>query len=197
MEQTKEGAGLITNVAGNCQVLLISGSLRRQSTNAAVLRTAQAVAPDHIVTILYDGLAALPHFNPDDDIVPLHPAVTELRIQIRTADAVLVSAPEYAGALPGSFKNLLDWSIGDDHVGSIYEKPIAWINTSPRGATDAYESLRKVLGYAHATIVEEACLQIPVKTSMVDDNHLIADLSIRDSIAEALKELATHIDHVG
>jgi chromate reductase len=177
----------------SCRVLLISGSLRRQSTNSAVLRTAQAVAPDHIVTIIYDGLDTLPHFNPDDDIVPLHPAVAELRMQVRTADAVLFSTPEYAGALPGSFKNLLDWSIGDDQVRSIYEKPVAWINTSPRGATDAHESLRKVLGYAHATIVEEACLQIPVTAAMVHDDHLIADLAVRDSIAAALKEIATHI----
>src|SRR5713101_6150170 len=190
---TKEDPGLIANVA-SCRVLLISGSLRRRSTNSAVLRTAQAMAPDHIVTVLYDGLATLPHFNPDDDIIPLHPTVEALRTQVRTTDAVLFSTPEYAGALPGSFKNLLDWSIGDDHVGSIYEKPVAWINTSPRGGTDAHESLRKVLTYAHATIVEEACLQIPVTTTMVHDNQPIVDLTIRDSIVEALEKLATHID---
>ena len=61
----------------------ISGSLRRTSTNTAVLRTAAALAPDGVTTVLYDALAALPHFNPDDDVVPLHPAVNELRAQIR------------------------------------------------------------------------------------------------------------------
>jgi len=48
------------------RVLLISGSLRARSTNTAVLRTAQALAPDGIVAFLYHGLATLPHFNPDD-----------------------------------------------------------------------------------------------------------------------------------
>lgn len=41
------------------------------------------------------------------------------------ADAVLFCTPEYAGALPGSFKNLLDWTVGG---GETYGKPAAWIN---------------------------------------------------------------------
>ena len=66
----------------------------------------------------------------------LHPAVAELRAAVRETDAVLFSTPEYAGALPGSFKNLLDWMIGDDKPGSIYEKPVAWINPSAHGAVN-------------------------------------------------------------
>jgi NAD(P)H-dependent FMN reductase len=183
-----------TYVDNRCCVLLVSGSLRRASTNSAVLRTAQAVAPDHVVTVLSEVLAALPHFNPDDDVVPLHPAVAELRAQIGAADALLLSTPEYAGALPGSFKNLLDWSIGDGEVGSIYEKPVAWINPSPRGALDAHELLRKVLGYAHATIVERACVEIPVTGTLVGDDGLIADPSVRAAIAGSLRTLAAYLD---
>src|SRR5262245_24077935 len=123
-----------------CRVLLISGSLRLRSTNTAALRTAQLVAPRDIDALLYPGLGELPHFNPDDDVEPLDAVVESLRREIRRADALLFSTPEYAGALPGSFKNLLDWTIGDDQPGSIYEKPVAWINTSPRGATSAHES---------------------------------------------------------
>ena len=103
---------------------------------------------------------------------------------------VLFSTPEYAGALPGSFKNLLDWTIGDDQAGSIYEKPVAWINASTRSGADAHDSLRKVLGYAHAHIVEDACAHIPVATTLVDDDDLIGDRSVRDMIAKSLTELA-------
>ncbi len=82
--------------------------------------------------MLYEHMADLPHFNPDHDVDPLHPAVADLRTTIGAAGAVLFSTPEYAGALPGSFKNLLDWMIGDVQTGSIYEKPVGWINASPR-----------------------------------------------------------------
>ena len=163
-------------------VLLISGSLRARSTSTAVLRTAQQVAPKGVDATLYDGLAALPHFNQDDDHDPLPPAVAELRAAVHAADAVLFSTPEYAGALPGSFKNLLDWLIGDAEPRSIYEKPVAWINASPRGAPNAHAELRTVLGFAHATIIEAACVHVPVTDSMIDADGLIDDAGLRDEL---------------
>lgn len=172
------------------RVLLVSGSLRTRSTNTAVLSTAQAVAPEGIAGTLYDGLAELPHFNPDDDSDPLHHAVADLRAQIRAADAVLFSTPEYAGALPGSFKNLLDWTVGDDQPGSIYEKPVAWINASPRGAAGAHQSLRTVLGYTKAVIVETACAEISVTAAMLGEDGLVSDPDVRDTIAGVLGLLA-------
>jgi chromate reductase len=153
------------------------------------VRTALAVAPDGIACRRYEGLASLPHFNPDDDFDPLPPAVVELRASIAAADAVLFCTPEYAGALPGSFKNLLDWTVGG---GEMYEKRVAWINASglPTGAADAHASLRKVLGYLATEIVEEACAHVPVPRQAVSDDGLIADPQLRARIADVLTTLA-------
>jgi NAD(P)H-dependent FMN reductase len=175
------------------RILLISGSLRAGSTNTAVLRTAQAVAPDGIETVLYEGMADLPHFNPNDDAegAPVHPAVSQLRAAIAAADALLFCTPEYAGALPGSFKNLLEWTVGD---AGTYDKPVAWINAAgpaaPTGAADAHDSLRKVLGYVHANVVEAACARIPVPRNAVGDDGLIGDPAIQERIAGVLRALA-------
>jgi NAD(P)H-dependent FMN reductase len=173
------------------RLLLVSGSLRHASTNTALLRTAEVVAPPEIGTELYSGMGELPHFNPDLDQAPLDPAVGHLRTTIHSADAILFSTPEYAGGLPGSFKNLLDWTIGDDLPGSIYRKPVAWVNTSaaPTGAADAHESLRKILGYAHASVIEKACTAIPVARHAVHDG-LLTDTNIRSSIIRTLRLLA-------
>jgi chromate reductase len=147
------------------------------------------VAPDDVACRLYEGLAGLPHFNPDDDWEPLPPAVAELRAQIDAADAVLFCTPEYAGALPGSFKNLLDWTVGG---GEMYGKRVAWINASglPTGAADAHASLRKVLGYLSTEIVEEACVHVAVARQAVGDDGLIGDPRLRARIAEAMTTLA-------
>jgi len=142
--------------------------------------------------MLYEHMAELPHFNPDDDADPLHPLVAELRTTIGAVGAVLFSTPEYAGALPGSFKNLLDWTIGDGQTGSIYEKPVAWINPSPRGASNAIGSLRTVHGYAHAEIVEDACADIPITPAALGGDGLVADAAIRDRLAIVLATLAHH-----
>jgi chromate reductase, NAD(P)H dehydrogenase (quinone) len=175
------------------RVLLVSGSLRGRSTNTAALRTAAALVVPGVEGVLYEGVGGLPHFNPDDDSDPLPDAVADLRSRIRTADAVVLSAPEYAGALPGSFKNLLDWTIGDDHPGSIYRKPVAWVNVSAHGAVDAHESLRKILRYANAEVIEEACTEVSVTHPMVDDAGLIADERVRSHLAVLLEVLAAHL----
>jgi len=182
-----------TDGSTTVRVLLVSGSLREQSTNRAAIRTAATHAPAGIDTFVYDGLGTLPHFNPDDDHDPLPTPVEQLRIAIRAADAVCFCTPEYAGALPGSFKNLLDWTIGDDQPGSIYEKPVAWINASPRGAVDAHDSLRTVLGYAHADIVEDAIVHVGVTTAMIGTDGLIGDDDVLTGIVAALMHLASHV----
>ncbi|MGW4061117.1 NADPH-dependent FMN reductase [Amycolatopsis sp. NPDC004747] len=137
----------------------------------------------------YTGLAGLPHFNPDDDRDPLHPEVAALRASLKEADAVLFCTPEYAGGLPGSLKNLLDWTVGG---GEMYGKPVAWINASsiaaPTGGRDAHDSLRKVLTYAGAKIVEEACARIPVSRADVADGQ-VADPDLRGRIAVAVQRL--------
>ena len=56
-----------------------------------------------------------------------------LRRQLADADAVLFCTPEYAGTLPGSLKNLLDWTVGG---GELYGKPVAWINVANPGRGD-------------------------------------------------------------
>jgi NAD(P)H-dependent FMN reductase len=172
------------------QVLLVSGSLRSGSTNTALLRAAQAAPPPGVAAVLYEGLGRLPYFNPDDDHPPLHPEVAGLREAVRASDAILFCTPEYAGALPGVLKNLLEWMIGDDQPGSIYGKPAAWVNvsSSPTGAADAHHSLRKVLGYAHARIVEEACAAIPVTRADVRDG-VIGNPDIASAVTRVLAAL--------
>ena len=177
----------------NSRLLLISGSLRAASTSSAALRTLRAVLPRGVSAEFFGDLAALPHFNPDDDADPLHPAVAALRAALHASDALVVSTPEYAGALPGSFKNLLDWTIGDAEPGSIYEKPVAWLNTSARGARGAHEELRTVLRYAHAAIVDAACLDLPVTNADLSPSGLVAGRERRERIANSVRVLVEYV----
>lgn len=174
------------------RVLAVSGSLRAGSTNTAVLDTAAAVAPRRVVVVRYDAVALLPHFDPDDDRPPLPSAVADLREQIRVADALLVSTPEYAGALPGSFKNLLDWTIGG---GEMDRKPVGWVNVSgaPTAAAGVYASLAVVLRYASTDIVDDACVALPVSRAMIGADGLVADEAVRARLVGVLEALAARL----
>src|SRR5580698_3078664 len=112
------------------RLLAISGSLRKASTNRALLGAAALLAPAGITIAIYDGVAALPHFNPDLDVDPLPAPVIDLRAQVGAADGLLFSSPEYARGVPGSLKNALDWLVSSDVFPG---KPVAFFHASERG----------------------------------------------------------------
>ncbi|WP_282785010.1 MULTISPECIES: NAD(P)H-dependent oxidoreductase [unclassified Nocardia] len=166
-------------------ILLISGSTRDGSTNTAALRTVQAIAPEDVSTELYSGLVDLPQFVPGD--APAPEAVSELRRRLAAVDAVLFCTPEYAGLLPGSLKNLLEWVVGS---GELNEKPVAWINVAPDGRGDgAVASLRTALGYVGAEIVDAACARVTVARDAVGPDGVVADGEVRERLAANLSRL--------
>jgi chromate reductase len=164
-------------------VLLICGSTRSGSSNRALLDTAAAIAPSGISTSTFYALGAMPQFNPDDDHDPLPATVTQLRQAIDKADAILVCTPEYAGALPGAMKNLLDWTVGGIET---TDKPCGWINSSATGGAGAHAELGIVLGYTGARVVEQACLRLPVGRSQIGADGLISDPGLREAISGVL-----------
>lgn len=91
----------------NPALLTLSGSLRKGATNRLLLKEAVRLfgACTHIV-----GDLDLPLYNGDDEDqngVPL--SVQALSDQIASADAVVISTPEYNKGPSGALKNALDW----------------------------------------------------------------------------------------
>ena len=98
------------------RILAISGSLRTGSSNTMLLRAAVALAPQAFEVSVYDGLATLPHFNPDQDNEAAPPPVVDFRSQLHASDGVLISSPEYAHGVPGVLKNALDWVVASGEL---------------------------------------------------------------------------------
>jgi chromate reductase len=154
-----------------------------------MLETAASLTPPGVTTSCYEGLGTLPHFNPDDDQPPLPEPVSVLRAAIESADALLFCTPEYAGALPGSLKNLLDWTVGGTEISA---KPSGWINVStmPSGAGGAHAELATVLRYTDASVVEEACVHLPVGRNEIGADGLVTGEQTREAISAVLATLA-------
>lgn len=179
-------------MAEGIRLLLVSGSTRDGSTNTAALRTAGEAAPPGVIPTMYQGLADLPAFNPDDEHGPPHPAVEHLRQALTAADAVLFSTPEYAGSLPGSFKNLLDWTVGG---GELYGKPVAWVNVAAEGrGMGAEDALGVVLRYVGAVVIEPACGRVPVPRQAVGPDGRVIDGALRARLAEVVGTIVRHLD---
>jgi chromate reductase len=162
------------------RVLCLSGSLRRHSANTALLRAAVCLAPPSLVLTLYDGLAKLPLFNPDDEMEPLPAPVQALRLAVGASDALLIACPEYAHGVPGAFKNLLDWLVGGLEFPN---KPVALFNASGRESHHAQAALREILVTMSARLVPAACETVPLSgvgcevQAILDDPGQVARVS--------------------
>ena len=173
------------------RVLLISGSTRSGSTNGAALATLRAFAPSGSTAVMYEGLSALPAFNPDDDRDPLPAAVADLRAEIAAADALVFCTPEYAGTLPGSLKNLLDWTVGGTEISA---KPVVWINVAAPGrGRGAIGTLETVLGYVNADVLHSGCLQQPIARELVGADGIVVEPTVRDALAGVWTAIAQHV----
>jgi len=170
--------------------LAISGSLRRVSSNTALLRAAARLAPAGVEVVLYGGLGDLPHFNPDLE-ADEPPAVTDLRAQVRAADGLLISSPEYAHGVPGALKNMLDWLVG----GSEFpDKPVALLNASPR-STHAQASLAETIKTMSGRLVPEASIAVPLLGTKLDEDGIAAHPEISVAVRTALAAFARAIEN--
>jgi chromate reductase, NAD(P)H dehydrogenase (quinone) len=167
------------------KLLAISGSLRAVSSNTALLRAASLLAPDEVEITLYTGLGDLPHFNPDLEASE-PPAVTDLRTQIRMADGLLISSPEYAHGVPGVLKNALDWLVGGEE---LVGKPVALLNASPR-ATHAQESLAETVKTMSARLVPEASIAVPLLGKNLDEVGIAANPEMASALRAAIAAFA-------
>ena len=71
------------------RVLAISGSLRDASNNTALLRALREEAPEGVAIELWNGLAEIPAYDQDEDVVPGPAAVQAFRALLEN-DAVRV-----------------------------------------------------------------------------------------------------------
>ena len=167
------------------RILLLSGSTRDRSLHTSALRTADTFAPAGISTSLFQGLRTLPAFVPGEQDPP---DVTELRSRVNAADALLFCTPEYAGSLPGSLKNLLDWLI---EGGDLNGKPAAWLSVSPPEQDDgARTALETVLGHGSARVLKPACVRVPLGPEAVGADGLIADTRLHMALLDMLQALS-------
>jgi NAD(P)H-dependent FMN reductase len=172
------------------EILALSGSLRAGSSNTALLRAAASVAPDGVCVRVYERLRGLPPFDPDEDQPgePLPDAVAEFRALVSRADALLLSTPEYAHALPGAFKNALDWLVGSpDFAGKL----VAVITPTTR-SVHAQAQLRVVLRTMSATLFKQGTpVVVPFVSRETDGGEGIVDDTVARRLRELLIDLST------
>ena len=172
------------------RILALSGSLRRDSHNRGLLRTAAELFPGDVDFELYEDLRAVPPYDENDDLEPPPPAVAHLRAAIAAADALLIATPEYNSSIPGQLKNAIDWASRPLATNVLRNKPVAVIgaSTGAFGAVWAQAELRKVLAATGARVLD-AELAVGHAPERFDANGRLADPELREQLGEVLELL--------
>jgi chromate reductase len=170
------------------KVLGISGSLRRDSYNTALLHNAP------LELELWDGLKAIPPYDEDDDVEPAPPAVAQMRAAVAGADAILFATPEYNASVPGQLKNAIDWLSRPQATSVLRNKPVAVVGASigAFGAVWAQAELRKVLATAGARVIE-GDVAVGHAHERFDSNGVLTDDSLLEQLHEVVDALVAEV----
>src|SRR3984957_20236842 len=176
------------------RLLAISGSLRRDSHNTALLRAAASLLPSEVELAIYERLGELPPFN--EELVSDRPAAAQpLWDEIDAADGVLISTPEYNSSIPGVLKNALDWMSQPLIESPLRNKPAAVIGASTGmfGAVWSQAETRKVLGAIGARVVDRE-LPVPTAHEQFHESGKLLDTAIEAELVISLDALRDAIN---
>lgn len=174
-------------------IIAFSGSLRKDSSNTALLRAFQTLAPsDTQITIAEIG--NLPLYDQDDEAA--YPAVAQaLKDVVEAADGVVIATPEYNRSIPGVLKNAIDWLSRPYGKNSFAKKPVlvAGVSSGKIGAALAQAHLRQVLLYLDADVIGQPELHLGPAKELFDQEGNIANDSTKELLSKALVTLKSRV----
>lgn len=127
-------------------LLGISGSLREQSFNTALLRAVEKHLNGRVRWTVTD-FRAVPLYDGEPATGSAQQAIERFKQDVARADGVLIATPEYNYSVPGGLKNALDWASRPAYESVFRNKPVGVMSVSPGaiGAARAQAHLKVIL----------------------------------------------------
>ncbi len=172
--------------------VVMVGSLRKGSFNAAIARALPALAPEGVTIESLPSVGDFPLYNHDVQEKGFPPVVTRTADAIRKADGILIVTPEYNHSIPGVLKNAIDW-ISRLPNQPFAGKPVALESASPSlfGGVRAQLHLRHVFVYLDGRMLNKPEVIIPQVNTKIDAaTGELTDPATRGFIADQLKAFA-------
>lgn len=185
----------MTTTAPEFRVLALSGSLRADSYNTALLRAAAELGAGTVRIDLHPGLGELPLYNQDLESGELPSAVRELHQRVLRADALLIATPEHNASIPAALKNAIDWLSRMPDGAEIAGKPTAIVGASPGplGSVRAQLALRQILGSVGADVLAKPEVIVFQAHERFDDAGTLTDDYTETLLLELTGALARRI----
>ncbi len=169
------------------KLLILGGSLRKESSSAALARALANRMADRMEVSGFD-IARLPHYNAD---LGKPDEVLELLEAIEGADGVLFVTPEYNYSVPGVLKNAIDWASRPAYQSVFRGKPCWVVSTSggAMGGVRAQSHLKYILNGMLAAVFPWQEAIVPFANKKVEDGRFV-DEDVLGFIETALDAFA-------
>jgi chromate reductase len=171
------------------RVLGLTGSLRSQSVNRALLSAARELKPNDMQITDYAGFYQLPYFNEDVEAEGDPTTVKTLKCALRSVDALLIVTPEYNSGVPAVLKNAIDWA--SRGASPLKELPVALMSASPNpmGGLRAQLQLRQTLAGIGAHVLPAPDILVGAAPQRFDADLRLSDETTRKLVARHLVRL--------
>ncbi|MEV0050627.1 NADPH-dependent FMN reductase [Saccharopolyspora shandongensis] len=185
----------MTTSAKEFRILALSGSLRADSYNTALLRAAGKLNPGPMSIQVYSGLGDLPLYNQDLEQGPPAAAVRDLHEHILQADGLLFATPEHNASIPAALKNAIDWMSRMPDGAGMTGKPVAITGASPGalGSVRAQLALRQILVSIGADVLAKPEVLVFRAHERFDADGMLTDEYTQNLLVDLLAELAGRI----
>lgn len=172
-------------------ILAISGSVRKDSYNTALLRALQPLAPEGMQIAIAD-IGSLPLFNQDVEASEFPAVAQALKESIEKADGIIIATPEYNRSIPGVLKNAIDWASRPWGQNSFAGKPVLVMGVSVGkiGTAVAQSHLKQVMVYLDAKVIGQPELYLGPASELFDAEGNLTDESAKDLLKKALEVLS-------
>lgn len=179
------------------RILGISGSLRQQSFNTALLRAAGEEAADGVAIDRFD-LVSIPLYNEDVRLTGYPPEVASFREAIRSANAILIAMPEYNFSMSGVLKNAIDWASRPPEP-PCGGKPVAIMGASGGmgGTMRGQYHLRQVLAGVDMLVLNRPEIFVRNAAEKFDANGRLTDEPTRALVKQLVAALVAWARRLG
>lgn len=168
----------------------LTGSLRKDSYNAAIARALPALAPQDVQITALGSPGDFPHYNADIQEAGFPESVKAMAQAITEADGLIIVTPEYNYSVPGVLKNALDWLSRCDPQ-PLAGKPVLIETASPGaiGGARAQYHLRQILVFFDARVLNKPEAMVGQVAGKITDGEL-TDESTRSFLSKQLAAFA-------
>jgi len=175
-------------------VVVVVGSLRKESFNRKMARAMVSMAPPALKLEIVE-IGQLPHYNQDFDSSPPK-EVTEIKQRIASCDAVLFVTPEYNRSVPGVLKNAIDCASRPYGKSAWDGKPCAVMSVSPGpiGGFGANHHLRQSLVFLNMPAMQQPEAYVGGATKLFDDKGNLSNDETREFVNKFLKAFAQWVE---